>query len=311
MALWISPDAATVVRHSRLMAWQDIARAQHGAITRQQLLSAGLTDHQVQTLLIRGRLLRHSKQGVYCAAAVAPTEMTRAWLAVLATGAAVSHLSAARLWGVEVPHDGRLHVTRPARRATRMPSGVRVHRVLLPEGAVVLRNGLPMVERSRTVLDCLGLVTLPQARRLFDRALQQKWITIDGVRRRLDNEPGRRGNVALRRLLDESTEGDAVSERIMMGLLRSAAITGWRPNVRIDVGWTTFTVDLAFERERVVIEVDGWAHHVNVDRFRADRVRDNALRLAGWTVYRFTWDQLVERPWSVIATVRAALAQAA
>lgn len=293
------------------MTWQDVARAQHGAIARPQLRSAGLSEAQIDRLLRDGDLVPVRRAGVYCAAAVHATDLTRSWTAVLAARAVLSHLSAARVWGITVPNDGRVHVTVPGRRMTRLPSGVRVHRVLLPADATVAHNGLPIVGRARTVMDCLGLLRPSPARELFDRALQQKWLTVDGVRRRLDDEPRRRGNVMLRRLLEEGTEGDAPSERLLMQLLGDAAITGWTPGLPIDVGWTVFTVDIGFPAARIVLEVDGWANHVNVARFRADRIRSNALTARGWTVYRFTWDQLIERPWSVVATVREALARAA
>lgn len=299
------------VSHSAFVTWMTVAHNQHGAISRSQLRGAGLSDDRIDGLLQAGVLVQQRRKGVFCAAVVNATDLTRCWTAVLAARATLSHLSAARIWGIEVPGDGRVHVTAPDRRMTRMPAGVRVHRVLLPPGAVVQRDGLPIIERSRTVLDCLGLLSRSSARKLFDRALQQEWITVDGVRRRLDDEPRRRGNVMLRLLLDEGTEGDAPSERLLMQLLRDAGIVGWKVGLKVDVGWSVFKVDLGFPLARIALEVDGWANHVDVERFRADRIRTNALTAAGWTVYRFTWDQLVERPWSVVATVRAALARSA
>ena len=59
---------------------------------------------------------------------------------------------------------------------------------------------------------------------------------------------------------------------------------------------------------RIAIEVDGWAWHVDVERFQADRRRQNALVNAGWTVLRFTWHDLTADPERVIAQIRAALA---
>jgi very-short-patch-repair endonuclease len=62
-----------------------------------------------------------------------------------------------------------------------------------------------------------------------------------------------------------------------------------------------------FAEQRLVIEVDGFAHHVDVSRFRADRRKQNALVAAGWKVLRFTWADLIERPSYVIATIQAML----
>lgn len=72
-----------------------------------------------------------------------------------------------------------------------------------------------------------------------------------------------------------------------------------------------YRLDLAFVHERIAVEVDGWAWHSDVERFRADRRRQNALVLAGWTVLRFTWDDLTNRPEQVVAQIQAALAGAA
>jgi very-short-patch-repair endonuclease len=41
--------------------------------------------------------------------------------------------------------------------------------------------------------------------------------------------------------------------------------------------------------------------------FRRDRQRQNAVVLAGWTVLRFTWHDLTQRPNEVIAEIRLAL----
>jgi hypothetical protein len=48
-----------------------------------------------------------------------------------------------------------------------------------------------------------------------------------------------------------------------------------------------------------VVEVDGWAWHVDPERFRADRRKQNALVRDGWGPLRFTWHDLDQRPRSV------------
>ena len=83
-----------------------------------------------------------------------------------------------------------------------------------------------------------------------------------------------------------------------------AAVTGWVLGLRVD----GVVLDVAFPAARVAIEVDGWAWHSGVDRFRRDRQRQNALVLAGWTVLRFTWHDLTVEPERVVREVRAALA---
>ncbi|MDN5860560.1 MAG: endonuclease domain-containing protein [Pseudonocardia sp.] len=97
---------------------------------------------------------------------------------------------------------------------------------------------------------------------------------------------------------------DSAAELLLMRLLRGAGIDGWvtgHPFGR-------YLVDLAFPQQRLAIEVDGWAWHVDADRFQSDRRKGNALTAAGWTVLRFTWHDLHGRPRQVIAEIRAVLA---
>lgn len=63
-------------------------------------------------------------------------------------------------------------------------------------------------------------------------------------------------------------------------------------------------VDVAFAATRIALEVDGMAPHVDVERFRHDRSRQNDLVAFGWTVLRFTWADLTERPGYVVAMIR-------
>lgn len=64
---------------------------------------------------------------------------------------------------------------------------------------------------------------------------------------------------------------------------------------------------VAFPAAKLAIEIDEWAWHTDVDRFRAGRHKGNALVSAGWQLLRFTWHDLVHRPDYVLAEIRAAL----
>ncbi len=94
------------------------------------------------------------------------------------------------------------------------------------------------------------------------------------------------------------------AERVLNGLLRGAGLTGWQRGYLAE----GYELDVAFPVERIAIEVDGWAWHSDVERFRRDRVRQNDLVLAGWVILRFTWYDLASRPAQVVAEVRRALA---
>ena len=64
-------------------------------------------------------------------------------------------------------------------------------------------------------------------------------------------------------------------------------------------------MDFAYPQRRLAVELDGFESHGQRDAFDRDRARQNQLVLLGWTVLRFTWADVTERP----ETVAAALAQ--
>ena len=68
-------------------------------------------------------------------------------------------------------------------------------------------------------------------------------------------------------------------------------------------------LDIAFPELRFVVEVDGWAHHVDREAFENDRARKRALVADGWTVVEVTWHDLEQRPSEVVDQIRRVLAR--
>jgi very-short-patch-repair endonuclease len=100
---------------------------------------------------------------------------------------------------------------------------------------------------------------------------------------------------------------DSAAERLLVKLLREAGIGGWV----VGYPFGPYRIDLAFPAAKVAVEVDGWAWHVDVDRFRTDRRKGNAITRAGWSLLRFTWHGLDGRPAESIAEITVTLALAA
>jgi very-short-patch-repair endonuclease len=119
---------------------------------------------------------------------------------------------------------------------------------------------------------------------------------------------GRYGSSEAGRLIRAAADrADSAAERQLTQLLRQAGITGWR----VGAPFGPYVIDIAFPGPKVAIEVDGWAWHVDADRFRGDRRKGNALVRAGWTLLRFTWHDLTTRPHECLAEILDALALAA
>ena len=82
-------------------------------------------------------------------------------------------------------------------------------------------------------------------------------------------------------------------------------------NARVRTPAGSWTVDLLFPAQRLVIEVDGYEFHSGPRPFEHDRHRQNALHLAGYRVLRFTWAMITTDLGGVLATIRSALADTA
>jgi len=67
-------------------------------------------------------------------------------------------------------------------------------------------------------------------------------------------------------------------------------------------------LDMAWPSRMLAVEADGREHHDKLDALYRDRTRQNRVVLAGWTVLRFTWSDILNRPAWVVAQVRQALA---
>jgi len=145
----------------------------------------------------------------------------------------------------------------------------------------------------------------------IDTVLRTGHAALDDLRSALDAVKGRRGNVVRRRLLWESRDTPwAESERLAHQLLRDAGILGWTGNEAIHLNGHTYYLDICFRRLKLVIEIDGRDHQRDITTFVRDRERQNALVLAGWTVLRFTWQDLDQHPQRFVAQVRSAIAVA-
>jgi hypothetical protein len=69
-------------------------------------------------------------------------------------------------------------------------------------------------------------------------------------------------------------------------------------------------VDILYAEARLIIEIDGAHHRLDEATRRRDEAYDAALVAMGWTVRRFTRDDIRNRPAWVAAQVRAELLSA-
>jgi very-short-patch-repair endonuclease len=294
---------------SRLPRWPAPGDAQFGVFSRAQALEAGFSPHRIRRLLDDGRWVV-VLGSVYADATARLSDVSLAWAAALGTGTGsiVSHCTAGRLWRYLVPPDPEVHVIVPRDARLRIP-GVRAHRIEIVDAEVTRVAGIVCTSRLRTAVDCLLWLPEEAGRALMTDALRQRLLTVDEVRRELVRTPQRHGLTrAWSVMRDVARAPHSEAEVRVHRVLREARIDGWGSNVSLfDGDGLIGIVDLLFEDVKLVLEIDGQAYHSDDVAFQHDRSRQNRLVRAGYTVLRFTWDDIVHRPAEVIDTVRRML----
>jgi very-short-patch-repair endonuclease len=219
--------------------------------------------------------------------------------------AAVSGPAAAWWHGMLDGAPAAVTVTAPRHLGLRGYPGVTVRRRDLDPADVTRAHGLHLTSRALTALETA--IAVPDGSAFLDRALQ-KHVSFHDAYLAYCRNMGARGFARVSALLTAAADrADSTAERILVKLLRAAGITGWKPGLPFD----RWKIDIAFPDVRIAVEIDSWAWHTDVQRFRTDRHKGNALVRAGWTLLRFTWHDLTSRPDYVIAQIRAALFAAA
>jgi very-short-patch-repair endonuclease len=201
-----------------------------------------------------------------------------------------------------VPAAVELTLPRAAHRQAR--PGVVLRRRDLPPADVVERRGVAVADKPLAALETA--VVAPRGSVFLDRALQRH-VRFPAVYRCYCRGVGRHGSAAMHRMLVAAADrADSAAERLLVRLLREAGIGGWE----LGYPFGPYRIDLAFPAERVAVEVDGWAWHVDAERFRNDRRKGNALTRGRWDLLRFPWHALDGEPAVCIAEVEATLALA-
>jgi very-short-patch-repair endonuclease len=286
-----------------------IATDQAGVFTRAQAREAGWSDRQIRHRLRSGIWLPHLGRGLV-ETGTRETAASIAWAAHLTVpDGVVSHRTAGFLAGFPLPGGLRpAHLL--AGRHHRMPDLV-IHRMPPPQDQRVRLDGLPVTAPPRTALDCLADLSPDEALRLWAWLRSRSVLDVSTLAAAVKEDRfGWPGTPVLLGLLRTVRDGAAsIAERRLHRLLRRAGITGWVAGAKIldRCGRIVAEADVLFERERVVIEVDGFAAHSSRDAFVSDRRRLRLLAELGYHVVQVTWDDLVQLPDELLAQIRAAL----
>jgi len=278
-----------------------VAAQQHGVFRVDQV---GLSARAVQKRA-RAGLLHRLHAGVY---SIVPRELLKReglWMAaVIACGpdAVLSHRSAAALLGLRDWGGTKIDVTVPSR-SRRRHDGIRVHcSTALADQDVTVENNIPCTTVARTLLDLGEAVTARQLERSFDQAEILQVLDLTAIQDQLARNPTRPGAKAVRNVLETHYIGRtptwSENEEALLAITRDLGIPDPETNqfVVLDDGGPAIRADFVWRDQRVIVEADSRRWHDTRQRFELDRVRDQRLTAAGWTVIRTTWRQMTYRP---------------
>jgi len=224
--------------------------------------------------------------------------------AVLACGpgAALSHRSAAALWGFGKEHSDYIDLS--VRRASESRQrGVRCHRrPSLPSSAITKRLNIPLTQPVQTFLD-LATVSGPKAlERAINEADKRDVIDPDALRRALENHPGEPGIRPLRQILDKHTF--RLSDDELERLFRPLATAAGLPVPLTKTMVNEFEVDFFWPDLGLIVETDGWRYHRTPSAQTRDALRFQTHTAAGLTPLRFSHWQVKYEPRHVETILR-------
>jgi hypothetical protein len=216
--------------------------------------------------------------------------------AVLACGegAALSHHSAAALWGIGKERRSTIDVS-VRRRCRHRRAGIRARsRPSLPEADLTTRRGIPVTSPARTILDLATELGRTSIERIVNNADKLDLIDPQTLRSWLEDCPGTPGVRVLRNLLDRRTFrfSDSGLEIAFRPLAEAA---GLPPPLTKQIV-NDVEVDFYWPDLGLVIETDGLRYHRTPASQSKDRRRDQTHTASGLTSLRFTHEQIRYEP---------------
>lgn len=292
-------------------ALRALAAEQDGQFATAQAKQLGLSVSALRALLRTGEIC-HIRRGVHRFVAVPgdPNPVVTAWLACWPHGV-VSHESAAVWHGLRRVSPPDKPVVTVPHGIRREPSGVDVRQTRdLDDRDIVQAGEVRYMSLDRTVCDLADPSDVWESLSLLDDAVAQGTKPRRIHRRAKALAHGRAGVSIIR---DATEPGGAAVfrswlERVAAHVYRQAGLPEpeWNVEVRDGSGLIGI-VDALWLPWQVISEKEGMRFHTTPRQRRADARRFNRLGDAGYTIRRFSWEDVVRTPVEVAATVCRAL----
>jgi len=277
-----------------------IARSQHGRVSRVQLLARGIDRKRIDRWLADGRL-RTVYRGVYAVGHTAPSPYGDYMAAVLACGdsAALSHRPAAYVMRLRAGRPPPPEVTVSTTADRRRP-GIVIHRVkTLHVLDTSTLDGIRITTVPRTLLDLARTTTLAQLTRLCHEAWVRHDCGPDKIEACIARNPRKPGAAKLRRALGSGVTLSDLEDGFLALLKRHDL-----PQPRTNIDRDGDKVDCHWPQHDLTIELVSYRYHATRHAFEHDiarRRRSNHIA--------YTYGDVFEHGHATIADVRRRLEQ--
>ncbi|MBA3302074.1 MAG: type IV toxin-antitoxin system AbiEi family antitoxin domain-containing protein [Thermoleophilaceae bacterium] len=284
-----------------------IAGSQHGAVTRAQLLAAGVSAAGIKRRVGKGAL--HPQfRGVYRVGHRAPSREAHYLAAVLACGegALLCGLAAAHLLGLIKGTPPLPAVLAPTARRLK---GVATHRSRVLTAFDGFRfRGIPVTKVAWTLVDLAPALTPDALARACHEAGVLHRTTPAQVEAVLARRPNSPGAAKLRRVMTGETKVTLSRlERRFLTLLREHCLplpvtnrpAGGR---RVDCRWPEY---------KLTVELDSYRFHNSRRAWEQDRRREREARARGDEFRRYTYGDVMEDQRLMLSELRALLPRCA
>jgi Transcriptional regulator, AbiEi antitoxin/Protein of unknown function (DUF559) len=267
-----------------------MAAKQWGYVTRRQLLAIGLGPGAIEYRVRTGGLIPvHT--GVYAVGHVPIGPIPGAFAAVLACGknAALSHGSAATLWGFNKYWDMPLEVTVGS--SHRRRNGITIHRSrTLTWRDMTKQLGVPVTTPARTVLDITPRLTDRRLTRVINDGRRAGHVHLAALGDVLDRNPNHPGTKRLRLLVAHAPRNPTRSplEDDFLAFARRFGL----PEPVTNSSLFGYEIDVLYPAEKVIVELDGYEFHRDRATFRRDLKRDAIMLAKDYLTVRITDDRM-------------------
>lgn len=265
-------------------------RARDGIAHTSDIYAAGFSRHAVSKEIDGRRMLRIRRSWI------ALRDCEPELQAAVRVGGRLTCVSAARRLGLWVPPDDTaVHVSVRPESGRHDRKSLVLHWGRGPAPTPKHATVEPLINTLNHVARCLAPFL---ALTIWESALNTSLISLDELR-----SVGWRGSRACGLAELAGTLADSGLETQFITLMRAIGVP-----VRQQVWIDGHPVD-ALIGDRLVVQLDGFAHHGDAASRRRDIEADARLRLRGYIVIRFDYFQLFFEPAYVQETIRTAIAQ--